>query len=365
MWLQKRCLMGKSLLTLHGISGALLVAIFSGGCGEAPQVPAGQKRFVVLMNNNSPFWDAVGKGVQKAAAEFGVKADLITNDGTDQGQISMLRQFGTQTDIAAVGISVLKADVIAIAEEMKNLQEKGIHVITIDSDVNRDLFRDARAAFVGTNNREAGKELGVAARALKSDGAKYVTFVGQSTAQNAIERVEGFQAGAGDGFAAADHMEDGADRTKSRENVRNAMSNHPDVDMLVGIWSYNAPAIVDVVKERNNRDKYAICVFDAEPVAIEAMQEGNIDVMMVQNPYEMGYQGVRLMKALADKDEPTVRKMMPRWGEPEGDIYDTGLRIVVPDNQTQITQEIFGTSTDFFKLGEFRGWLAERDLEGS
>ena len=35
----------------------------------------------------------------------------------------------------------------------------------------------------------------------------------------------------------------------------------------VGIWSYNAPAIADVVDEKGSRDKYTIVVFDAEPEA--------------------------------------------------------------------------------------------------
>lgn len=346
------------LLAAGGLSLAL-------GCARPQSTAPGEKRFIVLMNNNSPFWDAVGEGVKKAAEELGVNAVLFTNDGTEQGQITSLQQFATQSDIAAVGVSVLKADVIAIADEMRNLQSKGIKVITIDSDVNRELYRDARTAFVGTNNYEAGKELGVAAQALRPGGAKYVTFVGQLTAQNAIERISGFEKGAGADAESLDSMEDSTDRPRARENVRNAISNHPEMNTLVGIWSYNAPAIVDVVKERNVRDKFTICTFDAEPVAIEAMEEGDIEVMMVQNPYEMGYQGVRLMKALVDDEQGVVKEMFPSFGQEGGDTYDTGLRVVVPDGEQRITPDLFGDATEFFQLSDFRAWLAERGLEGS
>ena len=40
---------------------------------------------------------------------------------------------------------------------------------------------------------------------------------------------------------------------------------------MVGIWSYNAPAIVDVVREKNARDKLTVVAFDAEPKAVEEM----------------------------------------------------------------------------------------------
>ena len=43
-------------------------------------------------------------------------------------------------------------------------------------------------------------------------------------------------------------MEDGVDETKARNNVTAAIQNHPDVNILAGIWSYNAPAIADVVR---------------------------------------------------------------------------------------------------------------------
>src|SRR5438876_7156485 len=89
-------------------------------------------------------------------------------------------------------------------------------------------------------------------------------------------------------------------------------SNHPDLKVLVGIWSYNAPAIVDVVREKGVRDRVKVVVFDAEPVAIEELGKGMIDAMVVQNPYEMGYQGVRLMKALVEKDDTTVKDILPK-----------------------------------------------------
>src|SRR5439155_1668781 len=104
-------------------------------------------------------------------------------------------------------------------------------------------------------------------------------------------------------FKALDNMGDETDLTKARENVRNAILNHPKLNTLVGIWSYNAPAIVDVVDKMKNRKQFVIVAFDAEPLAIGQMAEGLIDAMVVQNPYQMGYQGVRSLKAMVEDDK--------------------------------------------------------------
>jgi ribose transport system substrate-binding protein len=160
-------------------------------------------------------------------------------------------------------------------------------------------------------------------------------------------------------------MGDEVDPSRARENVRNAIKNHPDLNTLVGIWSYNAPAIVDVVRELNRRKDFAIVTFDAEPTAVDEMAKGNIDAMVVQNPYEMGYQGIRTLKALAEGDEVTVKEMYPKLGEPDGNLFDTGLKVVVPDEGSPLTAEMFGPKTQFMKLGAFREWLAKYNLKGS
>jgi ribose transport system substrate-binding protein len=342
----------------------------AGKTGGAVDAPANVKRVVILTNGNSPFWDAGRAGMMEGEKKFdfagaGLQAVFEVNDGKDSGQISKLRQYASQDDIAAVGISVNTAGNEAIVEELRNLQKKGVKIITLDSDVDRKKHRDARFAFIGTDNYLGGQELGKCARGLRPEGGEYVTFVGITGAQNAIERVGGFGKGAGDKFKSDDNMGDKNDRTQARQNVRDALTNHPEVSTLVGIWSYNAPAIVDVVREKNVRDKVKVVVFDAEPAAIEEMGNGMIDAMVVQNPYEMGYQGARLMKALVKDDQATIKEMFPNHGKEEGDLYDTGIKVVVPNRGSPLKKEMFDAKTTFLKLGDFRDWLKKYNLTGS
>lgn len=350
--------------------GVLVVAGCGGGGETNLRSNRSEKRIIILTNGNSPFWDACRVGMQQAEKdlklhEAGLRAVMEVNDGTPQGQLDKLRQFASQSDIVAVGVSALDAANRRIADQMRDMRRQGIHIITIDSDVDRDRLRDARFAFVGTDNFAGGRELGRCARYLRPDGGEYVTFVGRTGAQNAIERVNGFADGAGDKFKKLDNMADNMDRTKARENVRNAMSNHAGLNVLVGIWSYNAPAIADIVKEKDNRATYTVVTFDAEPTAIKQMGDGLIDAMVVQNPYRMGYDGIRLMKALVQNDKETIKQMLPNYGDKDGDVFDTGLKVVVPDKGSALKPEHFEKNTQFLKLSEFRKWLTENNLTGS
>jgi ribose transport system substrate-binding protein len=96
------------------------------------------------------------------------------------------------------------------------------------------------------------------------------------------------------------------------------------------------------------------------------MAGGRIDAMVVQNPFEMGVQTVRLLTALHTGDEPTVKEMFPRVGSADGDLYTTGLRLIVPDDTSALKPEdIGGAGVEFMTLSKFREWLARYGLSSS
>ncbi len=365
-----------------GIAVLGVLGIVHFGCNSSQPAGAGKsldsgtskgsKRIILLTNGNSPFWDACRFGLQAGEKEFdlqasGLKAVMEVNDGTPRGQIDKLRQFASQNDIVGIAVSALDADNAAVVDEMRKLRKKGVHIICVDADVNREKFRDARPYYIGTDNLKGGIALGVAGKGVLESRnlatGSYVQFVGRTGSHNARERMDGFKQAVGETFKEVDRMGDDLDRTKARENVRNAITNHKDLVALVGIWSYNAPAIVDVCKEKGLTP--AVVTFDAEPIAIEQMGEGHIDAMVVQNPYDMGFQAVKLLKAMIEKNDGVIKEMFPNDGQPDGDLYDTGLKVVVPDQASPLKAEMFESNVQFLTLAAFREWLAKYDLQGS
>ena len=198
-------------------STCIVLAVISGGCtpnsasntgSSSSSGEAGTKRIVLLNNTDSPFWDAARAGIAKAAedlklSEKGYTAAMDPNDGTEQGQIEKLRQYGTQGDVAAVIISPISATNPAIADELKNLQEKGVIIGCFDSDLD-PKFASLREFYVGTDNVQGGRVLGTAAKNLLPSGGQYVQFVGVDSQQNAVQRMDGFTSAVGDKFVQKD-----------------------------------------------------------------------------------------------------------------------------------------------------------------
>jgi len=377
----------QSWLSRWFLAAAILCSVT--GCGSAKNATesspgTGPQRFIFITNGDDPFWDACNAGLQEGAkrsslAEQGLQVVMEKNNGTAQGQIEKLRQLGSQSDIAGVAISVIQAENVAIVEEMKRLAAKGVAVITVDGDVNRKLFPKARPYYIGTDNVVGGRLLGTAgkqlldSRGLKDGG--YVQFAGFTDNDNARARMNGFKEAVGEGYSELDRMADSMDLSKARDNVRAALANHPDLKALVGIWAYNAPAIAEVVEERGVRDQVTIVTFDAQAAALDHMAGGRIDCMVVQNPFDMGIQAVRLLLAMHTDDEATIATMYPNAGQPGGDIYTTGLRLIIPDawgedGNAPIKPADFESAEntgmiEVLSLSAFREWLVQYGLSSS
>lgn len=366
---------------------AVLISLLGvvSGCGSSDTTQPGKpaqtnsggdtKRIVFLINTPDPYWTTLNAGLIEGAQQFdlagaGLSVSQDSNNEDAKGQIEKLRQYGTQSDIVAVAISPIEVDNPSIVEEMRKLQKQGVKVITVDADVNREKFRDARSFYIGTDNITAGRALGTATKAiLESKNVTkggYVQFVGKTNNDNARARMDGVKEMLGDAYTEVDRMPDDGKDKKARTNVANALTNHPDLIALIGIWAYNAPAIAEIVTKEGVRDQVTVATFDAQKAAIEHMQKGKIDVMVIQNPFDMGVQTVRLLKAMLKDDEGTVKEMFPNATEPDGDIYTTGLRVVVPDDKSPVKSDMFDSKVvEFMLLPDFQAWLKKYNLTSS
>ena len=342
------------------------------------------RRFIFITNGDDPYFDVLNAGLQAGAEKFaladkGLEVVMEKNNATAQGQIDRLRQLVTQADVAGVAISVIQAENVAIVEEMKRLTEKGVSVITVDGDINQKLFTDGRPYYIGTDNSIAGRLLGTAGKkVLQSRGITeggFIQFTGFTDNDNARARMDGCREAIGASYSEVDRMADSFDHSRARDNVRTALVNHPDVKALVGIWAYNAPAIAEVVAERGVRDQVSIFTFDAAAQAIEHMANGNIDCMIVQNPFEMGVQTVRLLLAMQEGQDAVIMNMFPNYEQPGGDKFTTGLRLIIPDawendedapiSKKDLESAVSAGTLEVLSLSVFREWLKKYGLSSS
>lgn len=333
----------------------------AGGPGTA--APAGSVKpaksvnhFLFITNSAADWWNAVERGMQDAAAEVGGTVELRRNDGTVQTQIDLLRQALARPGINGVAISVLEDDAPGVIDALRALRKAGRTVITYDSDV-APQFAEARSAYIGTNNLEAGKTLGQAAAILRPQGGRVAVFVGNAASANAKQRSDGFFAGAGPAFVKTMTWEDQNDFARNLQNVQSALTREGNLGALLGLWAYNAPIIAEELARSPERRKATlVATFDLAEAAIPHLEAGRIDVSAVQNPYEMGYQGVRLMRALIAGDQAAIAEILP-----DGQSRDTGVRIVVPAADSPVK----ALGENVITIQEMKSWLASKGLKCS
>ena len=319
---------------------------------------AGGPRVLFVTNSNADWWNAVEKGMQDAGKEFGCPVEMRRNEGKVDGQIRLLEDAVSLPDVKGVAVSVIEAEAPGVADAMRQLKQAGKIVIAIDSDTSA-ANADAREAYIGTNNVKAGVAAGKAAALIRPQGGKTCVFVGTSSAANARERREGFFQGAGDKFRLAEAFDDGGDKSKAQSNVQTALSKYADVGVLLGLWSYNAPRIAEeVAASAEVRMKTSVVTFDLDELAVGHIEQGNIDVSVCQNPYEMGFQGVKLLKALIQKDEKAVKEVLP-----DGKTRDTGVRVIVPKADSPAAK--LKGELEVITIDEMKKWLSSKGLKSS
>lgn len=291
---------------------------------EAARTAGGRKpRIILITNGHSPFFKPMEVGLKVAAREEDVDAAWDgPQNATVADQKSLIEKYASQ-GYDGIGISSLEA--APLVPVINALIERGTKVTTFDSDVPGSK----RIAYIGTNNYKAGLEAGKAAVALMPRGGTFVGFVGNQSAQNARERIDGFKAATrGHGITLLDVRDDQKDPVRARRNVEDVIQSlGGKVTGLLGIFSYNGPAIAEAVKAVRARDRYRIVTFDAEPKTLQELEDGTIDATVVQKPYEFGYRSVKLLAALIRDGEEKARQKL---GVPKDGIIDTGVEVVTP-----------------------------------
>ena len=75
---------------------------------------------------------------------------------------------------------------------------------------------------------------------------------------------------------------------------------------MVGFYSYNPPYIYNVLKEAGKLGQVKIIAFDEDPITLGGVREGSIAGTVVQQPYEWGLQGMKLMAKYLEGDMSVI-----------------------------------------------------------
>ena len=260
-----------------------------------------QLKLAFVTNNASDYWTIARKGVEKADAELSdVSVEFrMPGEGTAAEQKRIIDDL-VSTGVNGIAISPVDPD---NQTQFINETAKKALVITQDSDApNSD-----RTLYIGTDNVAAGRQAGELIKEALPNGGKIMVFVGKSDARNAAERFQGIkEALQGTSIEIIDIRTDDTDRARAKSNAADTLVKYPDVSALVGLWSYNGPAILNAVKDANKVGQVKIICFDEEDETLAGVKDGAIFATVVQQPFEFGYRSVKLMTQILKGDKSVV-----------------------------------------------------------
>lgn len=293
----------KSSIQYQLVCALLLFTSLSISCSSAPpKPPKAVKTVAFITNSTSDFWKVVHKGCEKADAELAdVKVIFkTTNTGTVEEQNGLIRQALDRDEADAIALSPVDP---AGQKKVINDAARRVLVMTQDS----DAPDTQRALYIGADNRAAGRQAGELIKQALPQGGKIMVFVGKREVQNAQERFEGLKESLqGSKVVVIDLMTDDANPMNARDNAYETLKKYPDIAGMVGLWSYNGPAIVQALRPENKLNTIKIVCFDDEPETLAAIKEGAIFGTVAQQPFDYGYQAVKTAEQILKGDRSAI-----------------------------------------------------------
>lgn len=269
--------------------------------GGEKKVDAKNLKLAFVTNNASDFWTIAQKGVEKADKEL----DNVTVEFKLPGSGAVDEQKRIIDDLLSKGVNGIAISPIDPDNQTQFINEtaKKALVITQDS----DAPTSDRSVYIGTDNVAAGKQAGELLKESLPNGGKIMVFVGKTDARNAKERLQGIKdAIQGTKIEIIDVRTDDADPARAKSNAADTLVKYTDIAALVGLWSYNGPAILSAVKEANKIGQVKIVTFDEETDVLNGVKEGAIVGTVVQQPFEFGYQSVLAMNKILSGDKSVI-----------------------------------------------------------
>jgi ribose transport system substrate-binding protein len=271
-------------------------------CGGYQSAQAASKvKLAFVTNNASDFWTIARAGCTQASKEVGnISVEFkIPADGTAATQTGIL------DDLVSKGIEGIAISPVDPKNESLKLNDVAKQALLFTTD--SDAPDTKRVCYVGTDNVAAGRQAADLIKQALPDGGKIMLFVGTLDAQNARERYSGIKEVLKDSkVQIIDCRTDDTDRVRAKANVLDTIVKYPDVACLVGLWSYNGPAILNAVKDSKKIGQIKIVCFDEEEDTLQGVREGAISATVVQQPYQFGYQSMTLMSKYLGGDKTVV-----------------------------------------------------------
>jgi ribose transport system substrate-binding protein len=263
------------------------------------------------------FWLTVKAGADAAGEDLNVKIDWNgpSRETDIAGQINFVENaINRRVD----GIVLAPSHGDSLVQIVQRAQRQGIPVTIFDSGISTEDY----LSYVSTDNREGGV---VAAKRIgeRLGGKGKVAILGvKKGSVSTDEREDGFAATIKEqfpGIQIVQFLYGEADASKSLAAAENILTAHPDLNGMFASNESSTVGAVRAIRPRNLANKIVLVGFDATPDLVNNVREGAIDSLVLQNPFKMGYEGVKTVVEKLNGKEPQKR-------------IDTGVKLLTKEN---------------------------------
>lgn len=304
----------------------ILLSVFLIGCTAAPDAKKKLSIAVIPKGTTHEFWKSIHAGSIKAAQELkaqGTEVEVIwkgplREDDREQ-QIQVVEGFAAQ---GVSGIVLAPLDNRALVRPVSDAKRAGVPTVIIDS----GLESDEIVSFVATDNRKGGSLAADRMGQLLNGKGKVLVLRYAEGSASTTERETGFIEQIKAKFPEIELVSTdqyaGATRDTAKRAAENLLNRFGEE--VQGIFTPNESSTAGMLlalQDIGKAGKVSFVGFDVSQTFIDAMNAGQLHGIVVQNPFNMGYLGVKTM----------VENILGRSVEKK---IDTGVMLVTKENMT-------------------------------
>jgi ribose transport system substrate-binding protein len=282
-----------------------LVLLLLGSCQQRAKKLIG----VVPKATSHLFCMSVHAGVQAAEKDFGV--EVLWNGPREETEYS--RQIEIVDSMIARRVDALAisaTDRTALVKPVQRAIAAGIPVSVFDSGLDVAGY----VTFVATDNYGAGQTAARKLAGLVHGKGKVAELMQKPGGISTGDRERGFEETMSKEFPMIEivaRQYGMADRAKSRDVAEDILTAHPNLDGMFASAEANSIGAIQTIKSRKLSGRIKLITFDSSDAHIEALKDGTIDVMLMQDPYRMGYEAVHSLVMKLNGQTPPHQMDLP------------------------------------------------------
>ncbi|MDE7015588.1 MAG: substrate-binding domain-containing protein [Kineothrix sp.] len=252
-----------------------------------------------VIDEDNDFWKLLIEGVEMAAAENKMELTIVAPEREDdyEAQNELIEwAIGQKPD----AILLTPSSFTETTPYAKKVTEEGIPLILVDSAIDEDIGD----TLITTDNEMLGEVEGNYMKQYATKDSQIVIVGHVEGSSTAIEREKGVRKGLGE---YEDRIVDvvfcDSDYDKAYELMMDLIEKYPDIDLVAGLNEYSAVGAARAIKEKGLHKGIRVVGIDSSLEEIQMLEEGVFEIIVIQNPFKMGYLGVEAAKKLLNGEK--------------------------------------------------------------